>query len=146
MDPLNGILNKLTKDFGFSRGLKLVPIRKEWERIVGSTIAAHTSPSLLKGGVLTLIVDTPQWMHHLNFFKEEIVAKLEAYRVDEVRFMLGKMPVEVKSIVDTVEPELSDNDMRYIQNTLSGIKDGDLKERLRSLLVHAVTRGKEKQE
>jgi predicted nucleic acid-binding Zn ribbon protein len=142
MHALNTILRKFIKDFDISSGVKLASIRTRWEGIVGKTIAAHTSPYILKGKALTLTVDTPQWLHHLSFFKEEIKGKLENYHVEEIRFRVGVLPEQSLREEKEIEGEVSDSDKRYIVTTLSGIKDSELKERLRSLLVHAITKGR----
>lgn len=122
----------------------LASIRTRWERIVGSTISAHTYPDILKGRVLTLTVDTPQWMHHLSFFREEIKDKLKNYQIEEVRFRIGRLPEQIPCGEAPKDVEISDSDARYIENTLCGIKDNGLKERFRVLLVHAITKGKQK--
>ena len=146
MHPLNSILGKFIKDFDLSGGLKLSEIKDHWRIIVGHTIASHTCPYILKDGVLTLIVDTPQWMHHLGFFKEEIKEKLNKYNVREVRFSLGKLPENPESEAETGRViEISDSDKRYINNTLRVIKDKELKERFRTLLTHALTKGKQEE-
>ena len=145
MHPLNSILGKFIKDFDLSGGIKLSEIKDHWRIIVGHTIASHTCPYILKDGVLTLIVDTPQWMHHLGFFKEEIKDKLKEYNVHEVRFSLGKLPEKPVNETETWIIEISDSDERYINNTLKVINDKELKERLRALLIHAVTKGKQEE-
>ena len=146
MHPLHNILRKFIKDFDLAGGLKLTTIKKDWENIVGDTIAAHTSPYILKGGVLTLIVDTPQWMHHLGFFKEEIKCKLTEYHVKDIRFSLGKLPEKPGTEIKENEIEISDSDTRYIDNTLRVIKDKELKESCRVLLTHVLTKGKKEED
>jgi hypothetical protein len=145
MYALNTILRKFIKDFDISSGVKLASIRTRWESIVGGTIAAHTSPYTLKGRVLTLTVDTPQWLHHLSFFREEIKDKLEKYHIEEIRFRIGRLPEEPHREEPEKDDDVSESDMRYIANTLNSIKDSELKERLRTLLVHAITKGRRKE-
>ena len=145
MHPLNSILRKFIKDFDLTGGLKLSKIKNHWRNIVGHTIASHTCPYILRDGILTLTVDTPQWMHHLGFFKEEIKDKLKEYNVHEVRFSLGKLPESLENETETGTIEISDSDKRYINNTLRVIKDKELKEKFRTLLIHAVTKGKQEE-
>ena len=145
MHPLNSILRKFIKDFDLTGGLKLSKIKNHWKNIVGHTIASHTCPYILRDGILTLTVDTPQWMHHLGFFKEEIKEKLKEYNVHEVRLSLGKLPENPENETETGTIEISDSDKRYIKNTLRVIKDKELKEKFRVLLTHAVTKGKQEE-
>jgi hypothetical protein len=145
MHPLNSILRKFITDFDLTGGLKLSKIKNHWKNIVGHTIASHTCPYILRNGILTLTVDTPQWMHHLGFFKEEIKEKLKEYNVHEVRFSLGKLSEAPVNETKNCTIEISDSDKRYINNTLKVIKDKELKDRLRVLLLHAVTKGKQEE-
>ncbi len=141
MQHAGNILKKFTKEFGLESGIRLNAIRNQWANIVGQTIAAHTAPDTIKGKILTLTVDTPQWMHHLSFYKEEISIKLKSYDVTGVRFRLGKLPEKTNSWQERENLILTDDDLRYIENTLKNIKDKELKERFRTLLTHGLTKG-----
>ena len=143
MHSLNTVLKKLVKDFGLEGGAALSNLRKKWENIAGQTIASHTSPFTIRNSVLTLTVDTPQWMHHLSFVKEEMLVKLEKFNISEVRFRLGKLPGPAHTVTDNCERMLTDDDKRFIENTLKSINDKELKKRFRSLLTHALTKGKQ---
>jgi hypothetical protein len=144
MEALNSILKKFIKDLGLESGIILNTIRNQWNEIVGQTIAAHTFPETIKGRVLTLLVDTPQWMHHLSFYKEEIIQKLKPYNMTGVRFKLGRLPERSNGRQEEDNPILTEDDQRYIENTLRNIEDEELKEKLRTLLIHGLTRGKQK--
>ena len=121
MHPINSILKKFIKDFGLTGGITLSQINDHWSNIVGQTIASHTSPYMLRDGILTLTVDTPQWMHHLGFFKEEIKEKLKEYHVREIRLSLGRLPESNTDETEAVTAEISDSDQRYINNTLRAV-------------------------
>ncbi|RJQ43651.1 MAG: DUF721 domain-containing protein [Nitrospiraceae bacterium] len=140
VQPLHNILKAFIQDHGLGSGIVLNVIRRQWINIVGQTIAAHTFPDTIKGKVLTLVVDTPQWIHHLSFFKEDIAEKLRPYDINEVRFRIGKLPGQTKEEDRPEYKELSEDDSRYIENTLKNLKDEELKERFRALIVHGLTR------
>ncbi|MCK5505126.1 MAG: DUF721 domain-containing protein [Thermodesulfovibrionia bacterium] len=142
MQPLRSILGKFAKDFGLEGGAVLNAIRKKWVDIVGQPISIHTFPDVIKAKILTLIVDTPQWMHHLSFFKEELSEKLKPYNVDGIRFRLGKLPRTVKEVHDEAELTLTDEDLRYVENTVKNIKDEELKEKFRALIMHGLAKRK----
>ncbi len=143
MQSLNNILKKFIKELGLESGLTLQAIKNQWEHLVGQTIALHTSPDTIKGKILTLVVDTPQWMHHLSFYKQEIVEKLDRYNINEVRFRLGKLPTIIKKEREgTSNIEcLKEEDKMYIKDTISVIKDEELKKRVKTLLIHSLTKG-----
>ena len=142
MLPLNKVLGKLIKDVGIESGVAIVALRRQWKRTVGEAIALHAYPDTIKGKVLTIIVDTPQWMHHLSFFKGEISDKLERFDIKEVRFRIGRLPVSKSNKSITIEEDLSESDLRYLDNTVRTIKDKDLQESLRKLISHGLKKGK----
>jgi len=144
MHSLNTVLRKFVKDFGLEGGAALIKLRREWANIAGQTIASHTSPFTIKSNVLTLTVDTPQWMHHLSFLKEEMLGKLDKFNISEIRFRIGKLPEAAQTVTDSCDRMLTDDDKQFISNTLKGIKDKELKKSFRRLLTHGLTKGRYK--
>lgn len=142
MQSLHHILNTFIKTYGLEGGVALNAIRSRWTEIVGQPISVHTFPDTIKGTVLTLIVDTPQWMHHLSFFKEEITKKLKPYKVSDIRLRIGRLPEQIKEEDSLDQGDLNEDDVRYIANTLRNIKDEELKEKFRTLIIHGLTKGK----
>jgi len=142
MQSLQNILRTFVKSYGLEGGVSLNALRNKWTDIVGQTISAHTCPDILKGNVLTIIVDTPQWMHHLSFFKEEIISKLKSYNVNEVRFRIGRLPEEPTEVRKAGDIDLSEDDLRYMENTLRNLKDEELREKFRTLIAHGLMKGK----
>lgn len=142
MQPLDKVLAKLIKDVGIEGGVAIASVRQQWERTVGEAIALHTCPDIIKGKVLTVIVDTPQWMHHLSFFKGEITGKLERFDIKDVRFRIGRLPESKSKKSITIEADLSESDQRYLDNTVRTIKDKELQEKLRKLIAHGLKKGK----
>ncbi len=144
MQRAGNILKKFINDYGLEAGLTLTIIKNQWIKLVGQTIATHTFPDIIKGNTIFIIVDTPQWMHHLSFYKQDICEKLKPYKVTEIRFKLGRLPVEdsfrkrvdIKQEINNIS--LTEEDSRYIENTLRSIKDNELKERFRMLLTNAL--------
>ena len=142
MQSLHNILKTFVKDYGLEGGVALNAIRSQWHKIVGQAVTGHTFPDTIKGKVLTLIVDTPQWLHHLSFFKDEITTKLKPYNVEEIRFKIGRLPEKTKETRAAEDIKLSEDDLRYLENTLKNLKDEDLREKFRTLIVHGLMRGK----
>lgn len=138
MQRIGSVLKKFVSDYGLETGLTSTTIRNQWIRLVGQTIAEHTSPDGIKGKTIFIIVDTPQWLHHVSFYKQEILEKLKPYKITNVRFKLGRMPeiTDVRQEIDNIS--LSEEDSRYIENTVKNIKDDELKERFRKLLTDAL--------
>ena len=144
MEPLQNILRNFVKDFGIEGGAGLNAIRRLWPDIVGQTIAVHTFPDTIKSKVLTIIVDTPQWMHHLSFYKEDISEKLRSYNIGGIRFRIGRIPEKTVEQPGELNMELTEDDLRYIENTVKNIKDEELKEKFKVLITHGLTKGRKK--
>lgn len=142
MQPLRNILKEFVKGSSAESGAALRVIKRQWGDIVGQTVAAHTFPDMVRNRVLSIIVDTPQWMHHLSFFKEDISQKLRSHSIDSVRFRLGRLPEKTEKSEPEVERELSADDLRFLENTLSHVKDGEIREKFRKLISRGLTKGK----
>lgn len=146
MEPLQNILRSFAREFGIEGGAGLNAIRRLWADVVGQTIATHTYPDTIKTKVLTIIVDTPQWMHHLSFYKEVIHEKLTSYNIGGIRFRLGKIPEKADKQRQEFNAGLTDDDLRYIENTLKNLKDEELKEKFRVLITHGLTKDRKKRQ
>ncbi len=142
MHSLRNILGKFVRDFGLEGGVAVNAVRRQWADLVGQTVAAHTFPDTIRGGILTLIVDTPQWMHHLGFYREEISSKLKPFNISGIRFRLGVLPGECAKRPAEEGAGLTEEDLRYIENTVRNVKDEELKEKFRTLIAHGLTRGR----
>lgn len=142
MESLRKILGQFTKDLGIESGTVLNAVRKKWADIVGPAVAAHTFPDTISSKVLIIIVDTPQWMHHLSFYKEEISDKLRFCNMEGVRFRLGRLPEKKDVPFSKEDTGLTDEDLRFLENTVNNVKDEELKEVFRKLIVHGLTKGK----
>jgi len=142
MHTLRNILGKFVKDFGIEGGVTLNNARKRWVSVVGKAVSVHTFPDTVKGGTLTIIVDTPQWMHHLSFYKDEILLKLKPFGITGIRFRIGRLPAVTAEEENAPDAELSEDDLRYIENTVNNIKDEELKDKFRTLITHGLARKK----
>ena len=142
MQSLQSLLKKFTKDFKLEDGVVITALRDKWTDLVGETIAVHTFPDMIKDRQLTLIVDSPQWRHHLDFLNKDICEKIERYGIDDLKFRIGKIPESKGKLSKAVEAQLTEDDLRYIENTIKNVKDGELKETFRKLIAHGLTKKK----
>jgi hypothetical protein len=142
MEPIGTIFNRIVRDIGLENARKINVIRKKWAELVGEVISNHAYPETLKGDMLILTVESPQWMHHLTFYKDEIITRLNTLGIKRVNFRLGKLPVYTNTTTKVKEIPLTENDKEYVNDILKDIKDDELRERLKRLLLHGLTRGK----
>ena len=47
-----------------------------WDAVVGPTIARHAQPSRLRRGVLSVEVDSAEWMQEIQFLKHDLRERL----------------------------------------------------------------------
>jgi predicted nucleic acid-binding Zn ribbon protein len=141
MQHAGTVLRKFIREYGLEASLTLSIIQKHWENLVGKTIAQHTSPDVFTGKTLSVTVDTPQWMHHLSFYKQDMYERLKQFKIHKIRFRLGKLPEKIHDRQRVPDSHLSGEDVEFIEETIRNLKDEELKERFRTLLTHALGRG-----
>jgi hypothetical protein len=105
------------------------------------------APYKLSEGEILLNVDSPVWLQELNYFKKDVIEKLNPYGVRDVRFKLGRVSKIIKSGVQSqksrVKP-LTTEEIFYIEKTVSQINDKELKETVRRTIEKAITLNKTK--
>lgn len=144
MYPLHKILRKIVKSHGLEGGEVLNTLKKKWGSLMGQAIAAHTIPETVRNHILTIVVDTPQWMHHLSFYKEDIVAKLKPYNINGIRFRVGRVTAGTTKPVNAGTIELTDDESKYLDSVTKNISDEELRKQFQSLIAHGLTKGKRK--
>ena len=106
------------------------------------------SPALFSRGELLIIVDSPVWLQELNFYKEDIMNKLNFYGVGAIRFRLGRVSsTNVKSEIRSRQPKvkrITDTEHAFIQEAVAKVPDEGLKETLKAAMEKAFTSGKTK--
>lgn len=141
----DSLLKPFIKDLGVSDGVRLAEIKRNWSTLFQKPLLSHMSPSLLSGRELLLNVDSPVWLQELKFYKEEIVRKLSAHGVGEVRFRLGKVSVKEdatgKSKGSGCKP-LNPEERGFVQDAISDIDDEGLKGTVKTAIEKAITSGK----
>ena len=145
MQRVGGVLKRFVKDYGLETGLHLAGIKTQWQKLVGQTLAAHTSPDIIKGKTIFINVDTPQWMHHLSFYKQEMLEKLKNYGIENIRLKLGRLDeYSVNEFKTANVYHLTEEDAKYIEDTIQNLKNDELKEKFRKLLSDALRHEKRK--
>jgi hypothetical protein len=136
MQRVGSILKRFVTDYGLEAGLPLNKIKNQWAHIAGETLAYHTYPDIIKDRTIFIVVDTPQWMHHVSFYKLEILEKLKPYKINKVRFKLGKVNrYPVKQREGHTVYKVTDNESQFIENIIKDIKDVELRDKFRMLFL-----------
>lgn len=139
----DSLLAPILKNLGIEESVRLAQIKNNWHDIFSKPLSAHMFPSKLSEAELLINVDSPIWMQQLSFYKKEILGKLNAYGVKNVRFRIGK----VLQKKQTVRPgqkntALSGEETIFMSEVLSGISDENLKASVKKALEKSLSSGK----
>jgi predicted nucleic acid-binding Zn ribbon protein len=71
----------------------MLRIWQVWDLVVGEEMARNARPAAFKGSILLVHVTSPAWIHHLQFQRKEIIARLNTRlgvsMVSELKFKVG---------------------------------------------------------
>lgn len=74
---------------------RVVILRKNWSKIIGSELADYSLPISLKGGRLVVLVSNPVWNTQLQFIKYKILedcqSLLQGDYVKEIHFRIREI-------------------------------------------------------
>jgi len=150
---LGDILSKVMGEHGLGRGGLMAKLLSVWDKTVGAGIAKHALPESIKGGILTVTVDSPVWMHQLSMMAPGLIEKINsvmgADTVSDIKFRSGKLvrpdasPVRKEKFVPK-KRKLSPQEHRDIEESLANISDRELREKTRRLLESSCTTEKVK--
>jgi hypothetical protein len=119
-----------------------------WERIVGESLAEHSRVYELRSQNLFVDVDHPGWMQLLLLKKPGILAKLRR-QYSQLAIRDIKIRVVQHGSLHGVEPNAAHPQRELaqappapgeVEQALSEVRDADLKEKLRLLLLRSLQR------
>lgn len=147
---LGDILPETLRKKSIHLPMKDRPLIDAWNRAVGPQIGAKAQPDRLRDDVLYVRVSTSVWMHELQFMKQDIIARLNevlgSAAVSQIRFFIGEVDAPaVKPAAQTVSfaaAALQADEKAYIDNTLAGVSDPELKEILQKTMSRSILRGR----
>ena len=150
---LSDILSKVMGEHRLGRGGVMAKLLSVWDGTVGAGITKHALPESIKGGILTVIVDSPVWMHQLSMMAPGLIEKINSVMgdgtVSDIKFRSGKLvrpdasPVRKEKFVPK-KRSLRPDERRDIEESLANISDKDLREKARRLLESSCTTEKVK--
>jgi len=93
--PIGNILPGLLKTCRRQSDAELAQIWDLWETIVGKMVAENARPAPFKGKLILVHVESPAWIHHLQFLKPDLIRKInEALGkslVEDIKFKVGPL-------------------------------------------------------
>ncbi len=154
MENAGSILASIFKNIGMEDSLVLVRLQREWATLFDEPLSLHIYPASLNNGILVVNVDSPLWLQQLKFFKQAILKKLEAYRINTIDFRHGSANLSRRSHTGKhygmsagaqpgrPEKALTEADVTWIDQTLATVNDPGLQDRIRDVLEKALLKDK----
>jgi len=139
VEKLSNTLKKLLTGRGLAGRFSIFRVTARWEEAVGDVVAEHARPQSLKGGKLSVLVDSPVWMQQLSFLKPELVEKvnrsLGEELVKDIVLTLGAVSAKRKKREPLPElPPLTPEERESAQRILKDISDPEIRAALGSLI------------
>ncbi len=91
---LGEALDQVTSGLRAPRAQVLKMVFEAWDELVGSVMAAHSSPVRLVDGELVVAVDDPAWATEMRFFSAELISRINAAAEEEA---VTSLTVRVRS-------------------------------------------------
>ncbi|MDP2940454.1 MAG: DUF721 domain-containing protein [Candidatus Omnitrophota bacterium] len=93
MESIKDILPNVIENLSEGKPGVFQKIHKLWPQILQPKILKHARPAGFKKGQLTINVDSPVWLFHLNFKRQEILAALQKEFNDltTIKFRIGSI-------------------------------------------------------
>jgi hypothetical protein len=128
---------------GLSTKIREYKVRKVWADTVGTAISRRAVPDRLIGKTLYCKVSTAPWMTELSYQKGVIMAglnsRLGSIVITEIIFKHGHVPEPVSPAKGSTTKalELTQEQRRFIDETVSPVKDPGLRAAIKRALVKA---------
>jgi predicted nucleic acid-binding Zn ribbon protein len=74
--PLDATVGRIVEDHGWDLNLRVQGVFARWSEIVGSEIAAHTTPESFADGKLVVRTDSTAWATQLKLLAPSVVRRL----------------------------------------------------------------------
>ncbi len=142
MYKAGSLLAPILKNLGIEENVRLAQIKDSWNDLFSKPLSTHMSPSKLTEAELLINVDSPIWMQQLSFCKKDIIGKLDAYGVKNVRFRIGKVLHKKQPLrARKKNAALSAEEHLFMEEVLSSVDDEQLKASIKKALSKSLSSG-----
>ncbi len=143
VNRIGGLLSPIIKGLGIEEAVRLEGIKEDWAGLFREPLSLHMRPSRLQNGELLINVDSSVWLQQISFYREDILRTLRPLGVKDVRFRIGR--VTGAKPLSSERPQkkrysLDKTALRQIEEAVSGIGDGPVKESIRKAMEKALSR------
>lgn len=92
---IRNVIDDVLKPYRSKPDFELKNVWDLWDEVVGKTIAQNARPAAFKGKLLIVHVSSSSWIHQLQFFKNDMIAKLNNALgkplIAELKFKIGPL-------------------------------------------------------
>jgi len=92
---ISNIIGDVLKKYRLETDSELVQVWRVWDTIVGNVIAQNAKPAAFKGRILLVHVTSSTWLHQLQFFKKDMIDKLNVTLgktlIEDLKFKIGPL-------------------------------------------------------
>ena len=144
---VGNLISPLVAGLGLEEAVRFERIKKEWPDIFREPLSLHMSPCSLKHSELLITVDSPVWHQQLVYLKGEILKSVSHFGVKDVRFRVGTVRTKTKGAPPNPQQKkipLDRYSLQQIEETVSGLEDGPLKESIRKTMEKSLSARKVK--
>jgi predicted nucleic acid-binding Zn ribbon protein len=147
MRTAGSVLSSLFRELGLEDRIRLAALQKQWATLFTEPLTLHAVPVELKAGTLTIHVDSPTWLHQLQYMKNDIIAKLLSAGVNDVILRRGALPRRqpgnraAKNDTAVSRP-LTEEEKLWVEGLADSIADDELKNEIRRAAAKALSRRK----
>ena len=143
MRSLKSLLQPLIREHRLEPGLLLLRLQSSWAELVGSPIAAHSFPLMVRGETLIVVVDSSVWSQELSLLREDLLRRVnckgESPFLRHVRFHVGTLPeIPAPKVRRDASAAVGAAERAWIEGVVDPIADSDLKDQLRKALQRAL--------
>jgi len=159
-NDLGSLLTGVFQKKNWQRRMGLHQVFLFWDNVVGTEIAAHAQPKVIKGDVLWLNVSDSVWMQHLQFEKLSVLDRIndrlkglrakfadksgKPLRISDLRFDISRTSLAKVKPVEKIQPAkiIDKKRLAEFEQLLAMVNDPKVKDSLRHLWLLVEGRNK----
>ena len=69
-------LSEVAADLNLDEPDVIAAVMGGWDALVGAAVAAHARPRIVRQGILTVEVDSPEWATQLRYLEGEVLLRI----------------------------------------------------------------------
>ncbi len=143
-EPFSDLVENLLVKYGLSSVTAQIRLRRRWKEVVGPLLAAKSSPSAFRNGLLTVSVRTHAWVQELQLRKPLLIERIDAVLgpglVRDIRFAARASAGEETPEEDRPQGEERQEGPEPVIPGLDGVRDPEMRAILRSIARNAASR------